>query len=74
MNTPLQMAQRYAYQGNQNTLDYELQFLPDSRSEWLRRTNLLVDELRTLQPLSVSRAERKCTSRAAESRTTQGGA
>ena len=52
MNTPLQMAQRYAYQGNQNTLDYELQFLPDSRSEWLRRIDLLVDELRTLQPLS----------------------
>ena len=52
MNTPLQMAQRYAYQGNQNTLDYELQFLPDSRSEWLQRINLLVDELRTLQPLS----------------------
>ena len=52
MKTPLQMAQRYNYEGNQATLDYELQFLPSSRSEWLQRINLLVDELRTLQPLS----------------------
>ncbi len=52
MNTLLQTAQRYDYEGNQATLDYELQFLPRSKSEWLRRTSLLVDELRTLQPLS----------------------
>ncbi len=46
------MAQRYDYQGNQAALDYELQFLPCPRSEWLRRTSMLVDQLRTLEPLS----------------------
>ena len=52
MTTALQMAQRYDYEGNQASLDYELQFLPSSRNEWLRRISLLVDELRTLEPLS----------------------
>ena len=52
MNNALKMAQRYDYEGNQATLDYELQFLPGSKSEWLRRVSLLVDELRTLEPLS----------------------
>ena len=52
MTNALQMAQRYDYEGNQATLDYELQFLPSSKNEWLRRISLLVDELRTLEPLS----------------------
>ena len=54
MTTQLERAQRMNYEGDQTTLDYELEFLPPTVAEWHRRLELLVTELRQAQPWSGS--------------------
>ena len=50
MATQLDRARRLDYEGDQATLDYELQFLPPTVAEWHRRLELLVNELRQASP------------------------
>ena len=54
MTTQLERARRMNYEGDQTTLDYELEFLPPTVAEWHRRLELLVAELRQAKPWSGS--------------------